>query len=852
MEEPRTQETAESPEAEPESYLGGRRGLTGWLGSVDHKRIGVMYLVAVLAALLLGVVFGLLLRIELAAPGKTVVGPDTYNQLFTLHGSILIFLVLVPAIPAALGNFVLPLQLGISNVAFPRLNRASFHLWAAGAGLMLLTLFLGAFDTGTAFQAPYSIETHTYVTPAALGTLLLGASTVMTGINFLVTIHECRPASTGWFQLPLNVWALYATSVAQILATPVLALTLVLLIAERSMGIGLFDPTLGGNPVLFEHFFWFAAHTAVFITIVPAMGVVSELVSTFSRKPIFGYRTIVYSSLSLAAMGFFAWGQHLVVGGQSRMASMIFSALSFAVGIPCAVIVGSWIATLYKGSIRLTTPMLYALSFVILFAVGGLSGLFLGNLTTGTHLSGTQFAVAQLHYTLMGGTLVAFLGALHYWWPKLFGRLYSESIARITAIVVFVGINLAFLPLFVAGARGMPRRSWDYDPAYAVYQQVATVGALLLGAAVVAMVFYFLRSLLFGERAPANPWGASTLEWETGSPPPAESFARPPMARELYCYDDLEYAPEVGGYVRSSSGAGDSAVPRAPAEARAPTRIASARLGMWLLAVTAILFFSGLFVAYVVFRSSHPDLFAYGQRYLDLTSGAAGVVLLIVSSLAAAWAVRAAQVGQRGLVSAFTGAALLAIVAFLGVRGIEYGQLASQQTLWGVKFDPCASPDGTELPCLSRLASEPEPTAPETQPGVAPDETTAEGSAAPDETTAAGSAAPTEPDRKKAAEQAEARLDSLLALAEKKREALPPDQVPPANTGLFFAVYFGMTGLHALFAIAGIIALLWLLRLNRRRRLGPEDYAPVDGAGMYVHLVTVLSLFLFGFLYLMH
>lgn len=517
-----------------------KSGIKNWLYTLDHKRIGFMYLFGILGALLLGGVFALLVRIELFEPGQTIVAQDRYNQFFTLHGAVMVFLVIVPGIPAALGNMVLPIQLGAPDVAFPKLNMASFYLWCLGALLMLVSIAQGAIDTGWTFYTPYSLSSTTSVLPALTGVFILGFSSIFTGLNFLVTVHKFRPQGMGWFQLPLNVWALYATAIMQVLATPVLGITVMLLFVENFMHIGIFDPQLGGDPVLFQHFFWFYSHPAVYIMIIPAMGVISELMTTFSRKPIFGYRFIAYSSISLALLSFLVWGHHMFVSGQSRLATMVFSALTFTVGIPSAIKVFNWTATLYKGDIRLKAPMLYALSFLLLFTIGGLTGLFLGILAVDVHLHDTYFVVAHFHYVMMGSTLVAFLGGIHYWWPKITGRMYPERLGQLCAIGVFFGFNLTFLPQFVMGARGMPRRYWDYDPEFKIFHQLSTVGAFILGISIFVSVCYFIWSLKNGERAKDNPWGGTTLEWQAPTPPTLYNFSSPPVLHELYNYDDLE------------------------------------------------------------------------------------------------------------------------------------------------------------------------------------------------------------------------------------------------------------------------------------------------------------------------
>ena len=531
------------PTTEPD-YLRVTRGLRSWLLTLDHKRIGMMYLCGILISLIIGGAFALIVRTELWAPGKLFVSGDSYNNFFTLHGAVMVFLVIIPGIPAALGNIIMPIQLGAPDVAFPRLNLASFYLWVIGAVMLVMTIPFGSLDTGWTLYTPYSLESKTPVLIAVMGVFVLGFSSIFTGLNFLVTIHKFRPQGMGWFQLPLNVWAMYATAIMQVLATPVLGITVLLLAVERFAHIGIFDPNLGGDPVLFQHFFWFYSHPAVYIMIIPGMGVISELISTFSRKPIFGYRFVAYSSISLALLSFIVWGHHMFVSGQSRLANMVFSALTFTVGIPSAVKVFNWVSTLYKGDIRLKTPMLYALSFLLLFTIGGLTGLFLGILSVDVHLHDTYFVVAHFHYVMMGSTLVAFLGALHYWYPKFTGKMYPEGLGKICALGVFFGFNLTFLPQFVMGSRGMPRRYWDYDPQYTIFHQLSTIGAFVLGISIFISVIYLFWCFKYGKPAPRNPWGGSSLEWQAPTPPTLYNFEKPPVLHELYNYDDLEEIEE--------------------------------------------------------------------------------------------------------------------------------------------------------------------------------------------------------------------------------------------------------------------------------------------------------------------
>lgn len=539
-------------------YLNAFRGITSWVFTLDHKRIGVMYLVSITAAMFLGGFFAMIIRAELATPGMNIVSRDVYNQVFTLHGAIMIFLFIIPGIPVALGNFVLPLMLGAKDVAFPRMNLASYYLWVIGAVFFLVTLVTGGLDTGWTFYTPYSTTTSTRVVSAAAGAFILGFSSIFTAINFIVTMHTLRPAGMTWNRMPLFLWSLYATAVIQVLATPVLGITLLLMAAERAMGLGIFDPKLGGDPVLFQHFFWFYSHPAVYIMILPGMGIISELIAVFSRKRIFGYRMIALSSVAIALLGFLVWGHHMFVSGQSKLASMLFSALTFSVSIPSAIKVFNWLATMYRGSIQLLTPMLYGLAFIFLFGIGGLTGLFLGALAVDVHLTDTYFIVAHFHYVMFGGTLIAFLGGVHHWWPKITGRMYNETAGQIGALLVFVGFNLTFFPQFVLGSRGMPRRYADFSgllgahPEFSFYNLLSTIGAYLLGFAMVWILVTLLLSLFRGRRAPANPWGGATLEWKCPSPPPTDNFDIVPEVGDPYDFAGLCYDAEIGGYVETA------------------------------------------------------------------------------------------------------------------------------------------------------------------------------------------------------------------------------------------------------------------------------------------------------------
>ena len=531
-------EAAAAVVAEPD-YIHTRKGLWSWLTTTDHKRIGIMYLIAIVFFFIVGMTMGVLIRLELLSPGAKLMSPAVYNRVLTIHGVVMIFLFIIPSIPAVFGNFLLPIMIGANDVSFPRLNLASWYLYMIGALLALISVALGGPDTGWTFYVPYSTVTEGRVFLPIVAVFILGWSSILTGLNFITTVHRLRAPGMKWFRMPLFVWSVYATSWIQVLATPVVGITLVLILMERFVGIGIFNPAKGGDPILYQHLFWIYSHPAVYIMILPGMGVVSEIVPVFSRKPIFGYRFIAYSSVSLALLSFLVWGHHMFVSGQSRLANMVFSALTFTVGIPAAIKVFNWVSTLYKGDIRLKTPMVYALAFLLIFTIGGLTGLFLGILSVDVHLHDTYFVVAHFHYVMMGSTLVAFLAALHHWWPKFTGRMYTESVARACAIAVFFGFNLTFLPQFVMGSKGMPRRYWDYDPYYQIYHQLSSIGAFVLGIAMFISIINLMASLKNGKRAPRNPWGGSSLEWSAPTPPPLFNFEKPPVLHEIYNYDDL-------------------------------------------------------------------------------------------------------------------------------------------------------------------------------------------------------------------------------------------------------------------------------------------------------------------------
>ena len=530
-----------APVLESEHYLSSGYGLKSWLLTEDHKRIAILYFVAISVFFALGGLFAGLMRIELLRPHGVLVNSETYNKLFTMHGVVMVFFFLIPSIPATLGNFFVPLMIGARGLAFPRISLLSWYLLIMGGGFTLFGMVSGGVDTGWTFYAPYSTNySNTYVITTALGICAAAFSSLLTGLNFIVTIHRLRAPGMTWLRLPLFVWANYVTGAVQVIATPVIAGTLVLAICERVFHIGIFDPARGGDPVLFQRLFWFYAHPAVYIMVLPAMGVISELISAFSRKPVFGYRFMVFLSAALAVLGFLVWGQHLFVSGQSLNANLAFSLLSYLVAIPSAIMVFNWTATLYKGSISFAAPMLYAIGFIGVFSVGGLAELFLAALAMNVHLADTHFAVAQFHYLVAGGTVMAFLGGLHYWWPKMTGRMYSERWGQFSALLTFAGINLTFFPQFVLGYLGMPSRYHVYPAEFQALNTAATLGAAMLGLGCSLPAIYLLWSLLFGPAAGANPWRASGLEWKTASPPVAHNFDEiPVVAQEAYDYSDV-------------------------------------------------------------------------------------------------------------------------------------------------------------------------------------------------------------------------------------------------------------------------------------------------------------------------
>jgi len=534
---------------ERKNYINAEYGIRSWLFTTDHKRIALLYLVSITAFFFIGGFFALLIRLELLTPAGDLLTADMYNKAFSMHGQIMVFFFLIPSIPAVLGNFLIPMMVGAKDLAFPRINLLSWYIYIAAGCLYILCIASGGVDTGWTFYTPYSSQfSNTRVVEAALAIFTAGFSSILTGLNFVVTVHRMRAPGMTWSRLPLFVWSHYATSIIMLLGTPIIAITLVLVALERALNLGIFDPTRGGDPVLFQHLFWFYSHPAVYIMILPSMAVVSEIVPCFSRKRIFGYNFVAMSSIAIAAIGFLVWAHHMFVAGISVYSALVFSFLSFLVAVPSAIKVFNWTATMYKGSVSFSTPMLYAIGFIGLFTMGGLTGVFLATLGIDVHVHDTYFVIAHFHYVMVGGAVLGFLGGMHFWWPKITGRMYPESWGRLAAIIVFIGFNLTFFPQFILGYLGMPRRYWDYShmPEWQGLNVLSTAGASILAVGYLLPMVYLAWSLRYGKPAPDNPWQATGLEWRTPSPPPTFNFDEIPVVTwEAYEYDNMPLPEEV-------------------------------------------------------------------------------------------------------------------------------------------------------------------------------------------------------------------------------------------------------------------------------------------------------------------
>ena len=681
------------------SYLNNEHGLLSWLLTGDHKRIAMLYLISITFFFFLGGAFAGMIRLELLTPQPDLVASDTYNKMFTMHGIIMIFLFLVPSVPATLGNFLIPIMIGARDLAFPKINLLSWYLYLVGGVFTLTALVLGGVDTGWTFTTPLSTHyLNTHVITAATGIFVAGFASIFTGLNFIVTIHRMRAPGMTWFRLPLFVWSNYAASILMVLGTPVLAIALVLVALERTIGIGVFDPAKGGDPLLFQHLFWFYSHPAVYIMILPGMGVISEVISTFSRKRVFGYTAVAFSSVAIALFGFFVWAHHMFIMGVSNYSALVFSLLTMLVAVPSAIKIFNWSFTLQKGSITFETPMLYAFAFIGLFTIGGLTGVFLGSLGMDIHLTETYFIVAHFHYVMVGGMLMAFLAGIHFWWPKMTGRMYPESISKLSAITSFIGFNITFMPQFILGYLGMPRRYHAYPPEFQVLNVLSTAGATVLGVGFLMPMVYLAWSLKYGAIAGNNPWQATGLEWQIQSPPLTENFTeiagsgRPRSVRlrifrpqhrkggnDSLASHSVTVQDRSTRLNRACSTDHARSVVSLPQHRHHFESVEQQReagtFGMWLFLLTEIMFFGGLFARL-------PDLYrnwyhpAFVVRLATRSASTLGArqtpPILICSSLTMAHrpSTAAENRNRRALINVFLILThRVSVCAFLGIKG---------------------------------------------------------------------------------------------------------------------------------------------------------------------------------------